>query len=128
MSFEAKLYIEDQEITVLNCRFKFRKSTDAKGQPAENARGGQIVLTIESDNRIDFLGWIKSNSQTKSGKIVFFKRDNRSSMNTVEFSEAHCIEYEKDFNSIDTNPFVTRFIISARELKEMGTPFENDWS
>ncbi|WP_025739947.1 type VI secretion system tube protein TssD [Aquimarina pacifica] len=128
MSFEAKLHIEDQEITVLHCRFNFRKSIDAKGQPVESMRGGQISLKIEATNKIDFISWMKSSNQLKSGKIVFHKRDNMGSMTTVEFSDAHCIDYEKEFNAIDANPFVTRFVMSVKDISENGSAFENDWS
>ncbi len=128
MSFEAKLYIEDQEITVLHFRFNFKKSIDAKGQPVESMRGGQIFLKTEATNKIDFISWMKSSNQLKSGKIVFFKRDNMGSMTTIKFSDAHCINYEKEFNSIDSNPFVARFVLSAKDISEDGASFENDWS
>ncbi|OAB78743.1 type VI secretion system tube protein TssD [Cochleicola gelatinilyticus] len=127
MSFLAKLNIDDDEMNVLECSFGFEQGSDYTGRPSQKPRGGQISVLIESTNKTDFLEWMISPNMTKKGKITFFKRDHMSSLKTVEFSDAYCLKYNEDFNSIDSQPLKTRILLSAKEVSVKDTVFRNDW-
>ena len=127
MSFLAKINIDDDEMNVLDCNFSFEQGTDYTGRPSQKPKGGQISVLLESTGKTDFLEWMISPNMSKNGKITFFKRDNLSSLKTVEFKEAYCIKYSEDFDSVDTQPLKTRIIVSAKEISIKGTTFVNNW-
>lgn len=127
MSFLAKLNIDDDEMNVLECSFGFQQSADNSGRPSQKPRGGQINFVIESTNKTDFLEWMVSSNMTKNGSIIFYKRDNMSSLKTVKFSEAYCLDYSEDFDAVGSQPLKTRINISAKEISVKGTKFKNNW-
>jgi len=127
MSFLAKLNIDDDQMNVLECSFGFHQGADNTGRPSQKPRGGQITILIESTNKTDFLEWMISSNMTKNGSIVFYKRDNMSSLKTVDFSEAYCLDYVEDFDAIGSQPLKTRVVISAKEVSIKGTTYTNNW-
>ena len=127
MSFLAKLNIDDNEMNVLECSFGFHQGADNTGRPSQKPRGGQITILIESTNKTDFLEWMISSNMTKNGSIIFYKRDNLSSLKTVDFSEAYCLDYVEDFDAIGSQPLKTRVVISAKEVSIKGTTYTNNW-
>jgi len=127
MSFQAKLTIDGEEYNILDCSFSFRQDTDVNGRPLAKPQGGRVNLLIESTSKTDFLDWMISAKQTKNGEIVFYRRDNISSLKTIKFKGAYCIDYTEQFNAHDSSPLKIHLVISANELEINGTPFKNDW-
>jgi len=127
MSFLSKFNIDDEEMNILECSFAFEQGADYTGRPSQKPRGGQIELLIESTNKTDYLEWMISPSMTKSGSIVFYKRDSLSSLKTVEFTDAYCLKYVERFNANDAQPLKTKIVISAKVITVRGTKFENNW-
>ena len=127
MSFLSKLTIDDESMNVLKCSFSFEQGADNTGRPSQKPRGGQISILIESTNKTDFLEWMISSNMTKSGEIIFYKRDNLSSLKTVKFSEAYCLSYNEDFDSVSDEPLKTHVVISAKEISIKDTTFKNNW-
>jgi len=127
MSFLSKLKIEDDEMNVLDCTFEFSQEADYNGRPAENPRGGQIKLLIESTSKTEFLDWVISRDMIKDGTITFYKRDNMSSLKTLEFKDAYCLFYKEHFNVLNAEPMQTHLVISAKEIKIKNVTFKNNW-
>ena len=127
MSFLSKLNIEGDELNVLDCSFEFSQGADYNGRPAENPRGGQIKLLVESTSKTDFMDWAISPEMVKNGIITFYKRENMASLKKIEFKNAYCLHYREHFNSIDSQPMQTQLIISAKEITIKGTTFTNNW-
>jgi len=127
MSFLSQLTIDDDIMNVLKCSFAFEQGADFTGRPSQKPRGGQVTIELESTNKTDFLEWMISSKMTKNGEIVFYKRDNMSSLKTLKFSDAYCLSYHEDFDAISDEPLKTRIVISAKELKVKDTTFKNNW-
>ncbi|KAB1067634.1 hypothetical protein F6U93_10130 [Tamlana haliotis] len=127
MSFLSKLNIESDEMNVLDCSFEFSQGADYNGRPAENPRGGQIRLLVESTSKTDFMDWAISPEMVKNGVITFYKRENMASLKKVEFKNAYCLHYHEHFNAHDTEPMQTQLVISANEITIKGTTFSNNW-
>jgi len=127
MSFLSKLTIDDETMNVLKCSFSFEQGSDITGRPSQRPRGGQISVLIESTNKTDFLDWMISPNMVKDGEIIFYKRDNLSSLKTIIFKEAYCLNYEEDFDAVSDQPLKTKIVISAKELKVKDTTFKNNW-
>lgn len=127
MSFLSQLTIDDDTMNVLRCSFAFEQGVDNTGRPSQKPRGGQIMILIESTNKTDFLEWMISPSMTKDGEVIFYKRDNMSSLKTVSFKEAYCTSYHEDFDAVSNEPLQTRIVVSAKELTVKDTTFVNNW-
>ncbi|AUS07035.1 MULTISPECIES: type VI secretion system tube protein TssD [Pseudotamlana] len=127
MSFLSKLSIEGDEMNVLDCAFEFSQQADYNGRPAENPRGGQIQLLVESTSKTDFMDWAISPEMVKNGTITFYKRENMASLKKIEFKNAYCLRYHEHFNAHDTEPMQTLLMISAHEITIKGTTFSNNW-
>ena len=127
MSFLSKLTIDDESMNVLKCSFSFEQAADNTGRPSQRPKGGQISILIESTNKTDFLEWMISPNMVKSGEIIFYKRDNLSSLKTIIFKDAYCLKYVEDFDAVSDEPLQTSLVISAKELTVKDTTFRNNW-
>ncbi|MDC1161807.1 type VI secretion system tube protein TssD [Tenacibaculum sp.] len=127
MSFLSQLTINDDTMNVLRCSFSFDQGADNTGRPSQSPRGGQITVLIESTNKTDFLEWMISTNMTKDGEIVFYKRDNMSSLKTIKFKEAYCLNYQEDFDAVSSDPLKTRIVISSKEITIKDTTFKQNW-
>ncbi len=128
MSFLSQMIIEDDTMNVLSCSFSFQQGADSTGKPSQRPKGGQITVVIESTNKTDFLEWMISPNMTKDGEIIFYKRDNMTSLKTIKFKEAYCLNYDEDFDAVSNDPLKTRIVISAKEVTVKDTTFVNNWA
>jgi Hemolysin coregulated protein Hcp (TssD) len=127
MSFLAKLELDGEEFNVLEFDITFTQGTDNNGKPANKAKGGQIRLLVESTRSDSFSDWMISQTSTKDGKVVFYRRDAMSTMKSVTFKKGYCISYHESFRSQGTTPMCTLIMITSNELSIGNTKFENSW-
>lgn len=127
MSFIAKLSIDGEEMNILQCGFRFSQTTDATGKPTAIPQAGAIHLTVESNGSTDLFDWMVSPTQTKRGVITFFRRDNMSRLKTLEFDDAHCVDYYETFDHAGDFPMQVEVQISAREIRLNDSEFVNNW-
>jgi hypothetical protein len=127
MSFLAKLELDSEIFNVLEFDVTFAQSTDTNGKPANKAKGGEIRLVIETTQTDAFSDWMVSQTQTKDGKIIFYRRDAMSTMKNVVFKKGYCISFHESFRSEGVTPMVTKILITSNEIKIGNTLFENNW-
>jgi hypothetical protein len=127
MSFLAKLNIDGEEFNILECDFGIEQNSDETGRPSAKPIGGQIEILIESTVKIDFFEWASSGLGIKNGEIIFYRRDNTSSLKKLKFKDAYCLKYRERFNAVNTEPLKIYLVISAKEMVMRGTRFTNNW-
>jgi hypothetical protein len=127
MSFSVKLHLEGEEVNVLHCGFRFTQRTDATGKPTALPQGGTIDLVVEGTGSTDLFDWMIHPTQTKSGDVTFYKRDTMSKLKTLEFTDAHCVDYYETFDHTGDEPLQIRLTLSAREVKLNDSEFKNNW-
>jgi hypothetical protein len=127
MSFIAKLHLEGEEMNVMHCGFRFTQITDATGKPTAIPQGGSINILVESTGSTDLFDWMINPTQTKNGDITFYRRDTMSKLKTLEFTDAHCVDYYETFDHIGENPLRIQLTLSAREIKLNDSEFKNNW-
>ncbi|WP_289040554.1 type VI secretion system tube protein TssD [uncultured Zobellia sp.] len=127
MSFLAKLTIEDEETSVLECSYDFNQNIGHDGRPVELPRAGLIHLLLESTSNTDILAWMVMPDTFKDGEIVFYNRDSMSSNKTLSFHDGICVSYHEEFNAENTLPMKTRIAISARAIDINDVSYENPW-
>jgi hypothetical protein len=127
MPFIAKLKVDGEEMNILQCAFRFTQSTDNTGKPTAVPQGGAVTLVIESNGSTNLFDWMVSPTQTKSGTITFFRRDNLSKLKTLSFSDAHCVDYYETFDHSSDSPMQVQLTLSAKEVKLNESQFKNNW-
>ena len=128
MAFLAKLSIDGgAEMNVLNCDYRFTQATDATGKPSAITRGGYVSLVIESTKDTEIFDWMISPTSVKNGTITFYRRDVLSKLKTLEFAEAHCVDYHESFDSKGLHPMQLTFTLSAKKLRLNDSEFKNNW-
>lgn len=127
-SFLAKLEIDRESYTVLDCQYSFEKCIDSTSKPSGETLGGEIELSIESTGKTHFVDWILSTDRDKTGKIIFFRRDGLSRLLEITFEKAYCIKFREKFSSVGTSPMQINMTLVARSLSFNGSPiFKKNW-
>ncbi|KZS38900.1 phage tail protein [Aquimarina aggregata] len=127
MSFKAKLKVGGKEYNVLSCSYDLNQEVDATGRPSSITRGGRINLTVESTGETDLFEWQCSSFERKNGSITFSKRDTDAKMKELKFDEGYLVKFKEQFDSTGSNPLVTSFTISAREIESGQGKHINEW-
>ena len=127
MSFLAKLEIDGETMNVLECHFKLSQDSDKTGKPSGDPHGGEIILILESTKSTMLFDWMKSNSQTKNGKLTFYKRDALSKMRELEFNEAYCLGYSETFTAVSNSSMSVEIVVSAKEIIMNGSKLSRNW-
>jgi hypothetical protein len=127
MSFNGILEVDNKKHRVLNFNIRISQRVDETGRPNSNPAGGMFVITLESTENSDFLDWAISPDMTKSGKIVFQRRDNDTSLRSYEFKEAYCIDFVEDFSAESSTSMKFRIVISAKSVKSGIAELTKNW-
>ena len=127
MSFLAKFSADGEESTVLHCKFRFSQETDRTNRPTSIPMGGLIDITIESTGSTNLFDWMVSTTQTKSGQITFYRRDNMSKLKVLKFSDAHCVDYHEEYNHDSEFPMQITLQLSAKQIKLNDSAYKNNW-
>lgn len=127
MSFLAKLELDGKTYTILECKYGFTQNTDETGKPQGMPSGGEIFLRIESNGSSDFLSWMLDHSQTKDGKIVYYRRDAMSKLQELSFKKAYCVNFSEYFNANSSEPLQIELIVSAQSIDVNGATHKKLW-
>lgn len=128
MSFQAKLYVGDNEYNVLTAEFSLRRPVDEHNLPNGSIRGGTIDLTVETSREHALISWIVSNGH-RDGRLEFIRRDTGSSaQKTVLFYHAFCIFLKETFISDGSIPMITKITISSHTIDIDSQTVENTWA
>jgi len=127
MSFLAKLEIDGESYNVLEFDMHITQKVDHSGKPQEVAEGGNIHMEVESTKSVDFMKWMISNTQTKDGTIIFYRRDAMSKLKELKFEKAFCIDFKEKFLSTQEVPMTMELLISCRKIDFSGAVLEKPW-
>lgn len=128
MSFEAKLFLDEESWDIINSQFLYQQMIDDNGRPCMNPSGGYIEMRIQTDNKDDILmNWMLSPDLMKNGYVLFYKRDGLTRDFDFEFWDAHCIQYTNSFNINSQEGLTTTLVISPGVQKLKGAVLEKHW-
>lgn len=127
MSFLAKLEIDGESMNVLEFQCTIGQEIDKTGKPSADPSGGNLRMILESTKSSMLFDWMISNSQTKNGKITFFKRDAMSKMREFQFNEGYCVKYDEFFSSVSNTPMQIEVMISSKEIILNGSKLVRNW-
>jgi len=127
MSFLAKLEIDGEVMNVLEFQCTINQDTDKSGKPSADPVGGKIRVVVESTKSTMLFDWMVSNTQTKNGKLTFYRRDAISKMRDLQFKDAYCVHYDEMFVAYNTMSMKIEIVISAKEINMNGSQFVRNW-
>lgn len=116
MSFLAKLELDGELHSLLDCSFAFNQPVDENNKPSGRTQGGQIDVTIELAQHLDILDWVVQSRMTKEGQVIFYKQDSLSRQLALKFQEAFCTHLTGNFHSYNDEPLKISFTITAETL------------
>ncbi|MBT2623751.1 type VI secretion system tube protein TssD [Chryseobacterium sp. ISL-6] len=127
MSFLSKLELDGITYNILECKYSFTQSTDTTGKPEGIPQGGEINITIESTGNSELLAWMLDHSQTKNGKIIFYRRDAISKLQELVFEKAYCIRFKEHFNANSSQPLQIEISMIAKKFDLNGATHDKMW-
>jgi hypothetical protein len=127
MSFLAQLEIDGETLNVLEFQYVVMQDTDKSGKPSADPQGGDLRIVVESTKSTMLFDWMISSTQTKNGKLTFFRRDAISKMRELQFSEAYCIKYEEKFVAYNTMSMNIEILVSAKDITMNGSKLARNW-
>lgn len=127
MSFLSKLELDGNTYNVLECKYEFHQPIDNTGKPQGLPNGGEIYIKIESTGNPDLLSWMLDHSQTKDGKIIFFRRDAMSKLQELVFDKAYCVRFKEYFNANDAQPLQIEMTLIAKTINVNGAKHQKNW-
>ena len=114
-------------MNILHCAFRFTQATDGTGKPTAIPQGGAVTLVVESNGTTGLFDWMVSATETKNGTITFYRRDNMSKLKTLQFTDAHCVDYHETYDHNSESPMQVQITLSAKEVKLNESKFKNNW-
>lgn len=120
----ASLILDNVEYEVQNFRIDFVQSTDYKGQPQHEVKGGQISLIIPQAADNNLYNWAKQSTMLKDGKVVF-QTDMGMTVLAVEFTNTYCVSLYRSINA--TSGTNTSLILSPEIVSMNGVTHDNRW-
>ena len=129
MSFQAKLFVNDEVRNIINANQVFSRYADVNGRPVTKPIGGPIEFTIESTRDDSFFyDNMFSPSNKCKGEIVFYKRDGLSTLFKLEFANAQIINLSEHFDAIGSRPMHMNISIGWGIIKIRGVIHEEIWN
>jgi hypothetical protein len=128
MSFLAKFELDGETYNVLEFDLHITQEVDHNGKPQTIAQGGNIRLVVESTKSVDFMKWMISSTQTKNGKITFFRRDAMSKMKELKFEKAFCVNFHESYRANNEVPMQIELLLSAKDIDFSGAVLGKPWS
>lgn len=119
------LTLDGKEYELSQFSISFGQSTDHKGQPQNEVRGGQMLVTISQTVPDSIYAWAMK-STTKSG-VVAFKIKTGSSPIKIEFENAYCVKFNR---IVDTcgGGVESALVIAPEAISINGVSFDNRWN
>ena len=115
----------DREVMSVN--YSFNQATDIEGQIAGIPRGGKITIRVKAmnDGNAELLNWMIAPHLAKKGKVEFLKTTDGSTMKTIEFEDAYCIDFTENWT--DKEGHWEQIQLSCRKIVNGPVNYELPW-
>lgn len=118
------LIVDQKEYEVEQFKVGFTQSTDHKGEPQAETRGGQLMLGLTQTVPESIYDWIIKPAQRKNGEVVFKNQVSNSPLR-IQFFNAACVNFTREVNL--SGGLQTNLIISPERLLVNDVEHENFW-
>jgi hypothetical protein len=118
------LIVDQREYEVEQFKIGFTQSTDHKGEPQAETKGGQLLIGLTQTVPESMYDWILKPARRKDGEVVF-KNQTSSSPLKIEFFNAACINFTREINL--AGGLQTNLILSPERLIMNDVEHDNFW-
>ena len=121
------LVLDGKEYELKSFSTEFTQTTDHKGQPQAEVKGGLLYLSFYQLPDDNLNRWMlrTGTAGRKSGEIHFRKQTSNMPLR-ISFVDAECISYQKKLGSNNTG-FDMKIVISPKEILLNGVLHSNRW-
>lgn len=123
-SVSVYLKVGGQEYEVEQFKIGFTQSTDHKGEPQAETRGGQLMIGLTQTVPQSIYDWILKPAQRKDGEVLFRNQTSHSPLK-IEFFNAACVNFTREVNV--NGGLQTNLILSPERLLVNDVEHENLW-
>ena len=117
--------IDGQDYEVSHFNIGFVQSSDAKGEPQDEVRGGLMQLTLTQMIPESLYTWAMKT--TPKDGVINFRIESGSAPLKIEFINAFCIGFQRVVGA-HAGGLATALSISPEELRINGISFDNRWT
>ena len=116
---------KDREVMAVN--YTFNQAIDIEGQIAGIPRGGRITVRVKAmnDGNPELLKWMIAPHLAKSGSVEFLKTTDGSTMKSIEFADAYCIDFTENWT--DKEGHWEQVQLSCRKITLGPVNYELPW-
>jgi Hemolysin coregulated protein Hcp (TssD) len=129
MSFKAVLNVAGQSIEVDYFELDINQAVDARSRPASLSRGGIMVMEFDTPSDNDAItDWMANPVKQLDGSIIFKNQNQDSTMKTINFYNAYCINMIERFDgTMDSSNMKTTITVSPERINVGGVELDNKW-
>lgn len=126
----------DVDREVMKVSYTFNQAVDKEGQMTGIVRGGNITVRVKAlnDGNTHLLNWMLKSDMHKAGEIVFVETMTRTTMKTIRFRKAYCVDYRDYWEDQTENSDLghyEEFTLSCQDIEVVGkvgsAKFHNNW-
>ena len=128
MENPVKLTVDGfKEREVMSVYYKFDQAVDIEGQISGIPRGGKITVRVKAmnDGNPELLSWMIAPHLAKKGTVEFLKTTDGSTMKTIEFEDAYCINFTESWQ--DKEGHWEEVQLSCRKISLGPVNYELPW-
>ncbi len=128
MFIKGKLIVDDESYNILRYESGRYQNVTKNGMAYTNVITNPYVIEIETTSETNLFAWAASKAIMKPVKIVLSHPSEMERPRTIQLYDTLCVGYDCYFNAIDTNPMITRLVLSPAIVVENGEPImEQSW-
>ena len=127
MAFKTKIQIKEKEYDVLDCTYSFRRNVDVKGRPSSNVYGGNIFVTIESNDDTNIAAQLMVEDKPFDGSVTFHKGGEPTTMQKLSWENGYIVNLNETVDVTDKEPMQTHFEIRAEKLTLGSETIDHKW-
>ena len=117
-------YLDGKEYEIESFQIVFGQSPDHKGQPQQDTKGGQFILSMSQMVDDNIYDWGRRADKRKNGVIKFMSETSGTKLE-IEFIEAYCTSLKHKINAFSGTE--TLLAIAPRIVKMNGFAHDNKW-
>ncbi len=125
MALQAKIQIEGQQYSIVECEYTLSKKVNIDGTPCTGPTGGLVDLTIVSPEKARFLyEWMLSDTMKHDCMIwldVNYNRFSRNSVRRISLQDAFCIGLYEYFNNQNSDMMTMRLSLYGTRIQFVDT-------
>ncbi len=128
MFIKGKLIVDDESYNILRYENGRYQKVAKNGMAYTNVITNPYIIEIETTSETNLFAWAASKALMKPVKIVLSHPSEMERPRTIQLYDTLCVGYDCYFNAIDTNPMITRLVLSPAIVVENGeTIMEQPW-